>query len=401
MGSVAARVVIISGSVGAGHDGTANELERRLRGRGCAVTRLDMLQLLGTGFGRLVRACYAAELAHAPRTWEWVLAALRRYPWLAALLNTLVYRLAAARTRAALTPSPDLVVSVYPGAAPLLGRLRTSGELAAPVVTFLTDMSVHPLWISPGVDLYLALHEVAAAQARAAGAGSVRVAGAAVAPRFHSRRVAGERAVIRARYGIPGDRPAALISAGSWGTGDILATAADVARTGLATPVVLCGTNDRLRTALRFRGLGVALGWVDDLAPLMRSCDVVIHNAGGLTSLEALACGVPVLSYRCLPGHGRANAGALAQAGLAAWPADPPEFAAELTAVLHAPRPATPELVLADPSACLADLLGGAQPAASASAVGSPQSAASPQAVSTAQPAGDAQPVAELARAAR
>ena len=362
MGPVVTRVVIISGSVGAGHDGTANELERRLRLRGCTVTRLDLLQLLGTGFGRLVRGCYAAELALVPRTWEWLLAALRRYRWLAAMLNALVYRLAGARTRAALTPSPDLVISVYPGAGPLLGRLRTSGELAAPVVTFLTDMSVHPLWISPGIDLYLALHEVAAAQARAAGAGNVRVAGAAVAPRFHSRHVAGERAVIRARYGIPPDRPAALISAGSWGTGDILATAADVARTGFATPVVLCGTNDRLRTALRFRGLGVALGWVDDLAPLMRSCDVVIHNAGGLTSLEALACGVPVLSYRCLPGHGRANADALAQAGLAAWPADPPELATELAAAVLAPRPETPDLVLADPSACLAELLGAEPP---------------------------------------
>ena len=33
-------------------------------------------------------------------------------------------------------------------------------------------------------------------------------------------------------------------------------------------------------------------------------------------SLEAMACGVPVLSFRPIPGHGRANAAALERAGL-------------------------------------------------------------------------------------
>jgi UDP:flavonoid glycosyltransferase YjiC (YdhE family) len=34
---------------------------------------------------------------------------------------------------------------------------------------------------------------------------------------------------------------------------------------------------------------------------LLRAAEVVVHNAGALSCLEALASGVPVISYRCLP----------------------------------------------------------------------------------------------------
>jgi processive 1,2-diacylglycerol beta-glucosyltransferase len=58
---------------------------------------------------------------------------------------------------------------------------------------------------------------------------------------------------------------------------------------------------------------------VDDMAGLIRACDLVVQNAGGLTAAEALVSAVPALSYRCLPGHGRTNAAALDADGLVPW----------------------------------------------------------------------------------
>lgn len=49
---------------------------------------------------------------------------------------------------------------------------------------------------------------------------------------------------------------------------------------------------------------------------LMRAVDVLVENAGGLTCQEALSCGLPVVTYRPIPGHGRVNAAILAEAGL-------------------------------------------------------------------------------------
>ncbi|MFF3468499.1 MGDG synthase family glycosyltransferase [Streptomyces sp. NPDC001984] len=88
------------------------------------------------------------------------------------------------RVLRALRPDVGAVVSTYPGASRVLGSLRLKGRLAVPVVTYLTDFSVHPLWVADGVDIHLAAHAVPADQARAAGARDVRVCGPVTDPRF-------------------------------------------------------------------------------------------------------------------------------------------------------------------------------------------------------------------------
>ena len=223
-----------------------------------------------------------------------------------------------------------------------------------PVITYLTDMSVHRLWVADGVDAHLALHEVAAEQARGLGAQGVQVSGPAVSPAFRPVISAAEQRQARARFGLPARAPLALLVAGSWGVGDIEETVRDVARCDVVTPVVACGRNDELRDRLSGTGGVVPLGWVDDMPSLLRGCDVVVQNAGGLSSLEALASGVPVLSYRCLPGHGEANARALDRAGWAAWIRDPDELSTALKLALLDERPARTASHRRDPAATIA-----------------------------------------------
>ena len=50
-----------------------------------------------------------------------------------------------------------------------------------------------------------------------------------------------------------------------------------------------------------------ALGFVDNVADLMRSADVLVTKAGGLTLAEAFCCGVPVVVYDVLPGQEAGN----------------------------------------------------------------------------------------------
>jgi UDP-N-acetylglucosamine:LPS N-acetylglucosamine transferase len=345
------RVVVVSASVGAGHDGAARQLVHELTAAGYAVTCHDLLDLGPPGVGRALRGVYAAELRFAPRSWGRVLRQLERRPWLAGALGGFFARLATKRMRAALDVAPVAVLSTYPLASQAMGRLRRRGELTASTVTFLTDLSVHPLWVATGIDLHVALHEVAAGQARALGAERVAVCRPAVSSAFAEPADRSERADTRARYGLPADGPVALVVAGSWGVGEIFEAATEIAATGLATPVTVCGHNEELQARLAGAGVGVALGWVTEMPALVRAADVVVQNAGGLTSLESMAAGVPVLSYRCLPGHGRTNAEALDRAKLATWVTEPAGLADALRAALaDGPGPDVAQLFLA-PSA--------------------------------------------------
>jgi UDP-N-acetylglucosamine:LPS N-acetylglucosamine transferase len=348
--------------VGAGHDGAAAELARRLTGRGFAVDRHDFLDLLPARVGPVLRRSYELQLKSAPGTWGPLCDALGRHGSAAAALS----RLATRRLTSVLAARPAVVVATYPLAAQALGRLRRRGVLDAPVVTYLTDLSVHPLWVADGVDAHLALHPVAAAQARHLGATGLHVTAPAVRPDF---RPAPDQRTARLRFGLPRG-PLALILAGSWGVGEVAWTARDVQATGLAHPVVVCGENEVLRAEIAAAGTGTALGWVDDMAALMRACDVVVQNAGGLSSLEALATGLPVLSYRCLPGHGTTNAEALAAAGWAPWIQHPADLPAALShgATLVRRRPApigvagrgssTPWAAESDPAEIIAAVAG-------------------------------------------
>jgi UDP-N-acetylglucosamine:LPS N-acetylglucosamine transferase len=324
------RIVVVSASIGSGHDGVADELIRRLRGFGFAVDRHDFLDLLPGRMGTYVRAAYKRQLAVVPRTWGWVYE-LEQRPW----VTRRTVDIAALAERAMLRAvGPDVVavVSTYYLASQVLGRLRRKGKLDPPVITYLTDMSVHPIWVADGVDMHLSLHGVAAGQAKAYGGSDVRVIAPAVRRAFVEPQGG-------STFDLPRNKPLALIVAGAWGVGSLEQTALDIAATGLAVPVIACGRNEVLRRKLEGSNHAIALGWVDDMAGLMRSCHVVVQNAGGLSSLEALAGGVPVLTYRCLPGHGEANAEWLERAGWVPWVRTFDELPAALERVFDSPPP--------------------------------------------------------------
>src|SRR5258706_5667980 len=231
---------------------------------------------------------------------------LKRQPWIYDLLYRIACTFAGAApaTRLMLRPMRGrllrrlpsdtvAVVSTFPLGAQILGPLRRRGRLTVPAITYLTDFGVHPIWVAPGVDMHCAAHEVSRAQARDHGAGDTRVAGRLVSPTFRpaSREVKREA---RLRLGLPPSRRYALLVAGSWGVGELVDTAAEVAAPRAADPVGGCGDNPAMYRQVRAQGVGFVFGWVEDMLDLLQAVDVLVENAGGLTALEAMACGVPV-----------------------------------------------------------------------------------------------------------
>ncbi len=333
--SGAGTVIVVSASVGGGHDGAAYEFARRLREHGFDVQVHDFLTVLPGRVGAAMRAVYLVMASRLPWSYGILYRTVRQPGW-RWIVRTL---LAPAQRRMLRLMPPDVVavVSVYPLASHLIGQLRRRGRLDAPAITYLTDFSVHALWVAAGIDLHCALHPVSARQAVRLGASDVRVGGPVVSPVFAPATPAARRAA-RAAFGLPPGGRLALLVAGSWGVGSVETTAVEIARTGIALPVVACGRNEELRDRLERRGVAHVHGWVEDMPGLLRAADVVVENAGGLTSLEAMASGVPVLTYRPFPGHGRTNAAAMAEAGVTTWVRRGEDLGPALAELLAGPR---------------------------------------------------------------
>jgi processive 1,2-diacylglycerol beta-glucosyltransferase len=321
----APRVAVVSGSYGAGHDVVARELTTRLSEAGAVVSTYDVADHLTSGLGRALRWLYLQQLRRFPSSWSATVSVLDSESRATRHCRDLLSLAGQSLIRA--VGDADAVVSTHPFASQVLGRARRDGALSVPVVTYLTDASVHRLWVSDGVDLHLAIHDVAALQARELGGRTLVVD--PVVPRV-GRSEAGPGW----QPPWPGGGPVALLVGGSHGVGRLHEAARDVLAAGLMTPVVACGDNPRLLRRVAGLPGAVALGWRSDLRLLMQAADCVIQNAGGISSLESLAGLTPTLTYRPIPGHGLRNAVALERAGLVPFPRSPQQLVSALREVL-------------------------------------------------------------------
>ena len=320
--------------MGAGHDGAARELQRRLEAQGHTVEMVDYLEMIPLRLGGFVRWTYLFQLQRLAWTYDLTYQAFNRggaFLWAPvvramSMLTRRPIRRELRRTR------PDAVVSTYPLASLVLGRMRKKGWLRVPVATYLCDFAVHPLWVHPGIDLHLAVSQ-SSADAAAHRGGSVNVAsGPLVSEKF--RGAAPDRVDMRRRLGIEPGQRGVLVVAGSWGVGDVGTTVASIIRSGdQYHPIVVCGTDEKLRASLLESGLvGTVLGWTDDMPGVMAAADVLVENAGGLSAMEAFAVGLPVISYQPIAGHGKDNAKYMAGSGVSRYAHDEADFANALRA---------------------------------------------------------------------
>jgi UDP-N-acetylglucosamine:LPS N-acetylglucosamine transferase len=298
--------------MGAGHDGAARELARRLSDEGHVAEVRDFMKSAPLKIGDLVRVGYEFQIRHAAWTYELTY----RLWYLLPLLVPPIGRFIAWLTHRRLLRwvrdfEADVVVSTYPLASVALGRLRETGKLPVPAVNYITDFAVHPLWVHHGLDLNLAVHPRPASQAaRLTGRPAVAV-GPMVAPRFLRKT---PRAPARRALGLEAGDRAVLIVAGSLGVGGVAKTFRSIAGSGRFIPIAVCGRDEKLRRRLERIGGGRVLGWTDDMPGLMAASDALIENAGGLTAMEAFAAGLPVVSYRPIAGHGKQNTAEMQEA---------------------------------------------------------------------------------------
>ena len=323
------RFLILTASMGRGHDAVTAELASRLADAGHRVVCADVLDLLPGRIGAGLRTCYKAAIRHVPAAYGGVYAAFfHERPGvpgadpLAALASP---RLLGRITRL----RPHVVVSAFHLAAQVTGRLRERGVLPIPSAVVVTDFAVHRQWLHPGNDLHLCLAPELATHVRRSTGRLAVSTGPLVAQRFQP--APGRRAVqgTRRRRGR-NHPPEVLISTGAWGAATgIERTVVLLAESGFR-PVVLCGQNERLRRRLARTARAVPLGWVDDMPSLMARSDVLIDNAAGQTAQQALAIGLPVIGYRPIPGHGAEGVRRMADLGLSEFVQQPGRLPASL-----------------------------------------------------------------------
>jgi processive 1,2-diacylglycerol beta-glucosyltransferase len=340
------RVLIVTASIGEGHDLPARTLAAQLR-----TERPDAEVLIEDGLSAMGRLFTAVNVG-GPRIIyyraRWVFDLVF---WLFASVSPtrrlgrfLLGELGAPGLRQLIRSArPDIVVSTYPATSDVLGQMRRRGELDVPACAAITDLSALHYWAAPGIDLHLVTHPESIPEVRRiAGADAdVRCVHGLTAPEFAEPRDRGEA---RRELGLSTEGKIVLVSGGGWGVGD-LEGAVDVAlaNEAVATVVCLCGRNAELRTKMEARYGGNVrvrvVGFTDRMGDWLAAGDALIHSTAGLTILEAHIRGCPAISYGWSRGHIRANEAAFRRLGLADVATSRAELATALRRALAERKP--------------------------------------------------------------
>lgn len=318
------RVLILTASVGEGHDLPARMLAAQLRAEspGVDVVVEDGLEPMG----RLVRAVSAdaGRIVFFRFQWVWDLGfwLFSRWRPTRGLTQLMLTKLGGpGLLRLIDVVRPDVVVSTYPNTTEVLGRLRARGDIDVPICAAITDLAGMDYWASPGIDEHLITHPESAEEVRdVAGAHTgVHCVQGLTDPAF---LVPLEPEAARKSLGLRHDGKVVLVSGGGWGVGDVGGAVDEALRLPeVSTVVCLCGRNDDLRRqmAVRFGACERVRveGFTDRMPEWMAAADVLVHSTGGLTVLEALMRGLPAVSYGWGRGHIRLNNAAFRRFGLA------------------------------------------------------------------------------------
>lgn len=338
------RILIFAAEVGGGHQAAGKALLSRLREAGYDGAVVDGLHLLSPALDWMMRPGYTAQLVYAPDSLDLVFRGFTNQLMAPIVRRTLGGLFGHRLLHEINHYQPDLIVTAFPMTTSALGELVRDGRLRVPVVAIVSDFGVHRLWTHPAIPLHLLPSHCSAEIARGFGVNALAVK-LPTRSRFCDLP---SREAARRELGIPEDHFVALVTGGTWGVGDLEKTAGlclTAARqaSAPAQTIIICGKNalledhlsDRFATEPRVK----VLGWTSKIPLLMRASDCLIQNAGGMTCLEAIDAGLPIVFHNPIPGHGAWNAEVMVWDGVADWPGSDEKLTQLLARAISGDRP--------------------------------------------------------------
>jgi processive 1,2-diacylglycerol beta-glucosyltransferase len=214
----------------------------------------------------------------------------------------------------------DVIVGVHPTPCGALSNLRLEGKLHCPVVTVITDYTVHNQWIHPGTDLYLVGSELVRQGLIGRGVPAEKLIVTGIPIRVNTGLLE-QRELLREKWGLKPDKPTVLVMTGAQG---MMRRPWRLFQAIASRPVqgfFLCGKDRALLARLRLLSHRYPdfriMPFVRVVPELMCVSDILISKAGGLTTSEALAMELPMVIFHPIPGQEYANRDYLVHAGAA------------------------------------------------------------------------------------
>ena len=318
------RILIISASAGMGHLRCGEALEKAFAAdpRTAEVIHEDALKYTNKLFRDFYSTLYEKLVRSAPQLLGFAYRASDE-PWKNEAVRLQFDRL---NTRPLVkfirNFDPQITVCTHFLPVGIISHLIEKEELRANLSIVVTDMDCHAMWLSRLFHRYFVAIDETKAHLEALGLPSERISvtGIPIDPVFAQPI---DRARTRMAFGLDPEKSTLLLSAGALGVGPTEVVVRRLTELHHATQtVVICGKSEELRERITsivgannpaFR----ILGYTTRMHELMRISDLFVGKPGGLTTSEAMACGLPMAIVSPIPGQEERNSDHLLEEGAA------------------------------------------------------------------------------------
>jgi len=342
------RILILSASAGTGHVRAAQALDKVCRGHAGieAVEHVDALQHSNAVFRRVYSDFYIQMVKKTPTMLGWFFEHTDE-PWKTDRWRLLLDRLnTAPLVRKIREFKPDICICTHFLPAQIIGSLVRRRRLDTQLAVVVTDFDIHAMWLSKLFHHYFVALDEAKAHLEMLGfpPGRITVTGIPIDPLFSVPKKA---AALRDKHGLRNDLPVVLVSGGALGVSSAELMVRVLGH--LKTPAqiaVICGRNEKLLESVREVAGGLdaphlhfhPMGYTNEMDEWMKLSDLFIGKPGGLTTSEAMACGLPMVVFQPIPGQEERNSDHLLERGAAVRCNQVTTLAYKVDELLAAPR---------------------------------------------------------------
>lgn len=221
-----------------------------------------------------------------------------------------------------LSAQPDVIIATHFFPIEVAAFLKRTGRLSSRVIAVITDYLPHALWIAPGVDQYVVGFPETKEELikRGVEQKQISVLGIPIDPKFSKQN---DRVNLAKRLGLMAGCFTVLIASGGLGTGPIVSLVKTLSRVKEKMQLlVVTGKKASLFKPLsalspRIPHSMKVYGFVYNMDELMDLADLMLTKPGGLSCMEALAKGLPLLLVSPIPGQESRNGWLLSKMGVA------------------------------------------------------------------------------------
>ncbi|SHH29906.1 MGDG synthase family glycosyltransferase [Tepidibacter thalassicus] len=317
------KVLILSASTGGGHNRAAKAIKEEISTKNIQCEIIDSLKFVSPTIDKIISKGYEKSAMYTPKAYGTIykisdLKITKNEIKSNLILNYMIKKL----RKLIHEKKPDAIIGTHPFPLMAICNLKKNNIINIPIISILTDYTIHSTWIQNEIDCYIVGDEFVKYLLIEEGINknTIYPYGIPIEKSF----LIDNKKEIKKELNLD-DKFTIVLMGGSFGAGNIKEAFLDLLEINRDFQIiVITGKNISLKekiektlSSYKTNKKIVVLPFTNKMNDILSICDILITKPGGLTTTEALIKEVPMIIPYYIPGQEEENLDFLLNNGVA------------------------------------------------------------------------------------